>query len=178
MGRLIFVGGGARSGKSALALRLAAAIGPRRAFLATAQAFDDEMRERIERHQAEREGGYQTIEEPIDVPGAVRDLSGCDVLLLDCITLWVSNLLVAEHTDIQPRVAALIDAIAAAEFDVVVVSNEVGQGIVPMNPLARRFRDETGWAHQALSAAAAEVYYGALGMMLRLKPGPVEPVLT
>ena len=177
MGRIIFVGGGARSGKSALALRLADAAGPRRVFLATAQAFDDEMRDRIRRHQDERAGTYRTIEEPLDVPAAVRGLGDCDVLLLDCITLWISNLLMAEVDDIQPRVAALIDAARAAPFDVVVVSNEVGLGIVPMNALARRFRDETGWAHQALSAAADEVYFGALGMMLRLKPGPVSPVL-
>lgn len=178
MGRLIFVGGGARSGKSALALRRAEAIGPRRVFLATAQAFDGEMTDRIQRHQAERAGSYRTIEEPHAVPEAVRALTDCDVLLLDCITLWLSNLLGAGADDIQARVAALIAAIQAAPFDTVVVSNEVGLGIVPMNALARRFRDETGWAHQALSAAADEVYFGALGMMLRLKPGPVAPVLS
>lgn len=178
MGRLIFVGGGARSGKSALALRLASTLGPRRVFLATAQAFDDEMRDRIDRHQAEREGRYRTIEEPLQVPEAIRAVSDCDVLLLDCITLWLSNLLLAEFDNIQPRVHALVAAISAAPFDTIVVSNEVGQGIVPMNAMARRFRDETGWAHQSLAAAAEEVYYGALGMMLRLKPGPVEPVLS
>jgi adenosylcobinamide kinase/adenosylcobinamide-phosphate guanylyltransferase len=178
LGHLIFVGGGARSGKSALALRIASTHGPRRVFLATAQAFDKEMRDRIDRHQAEREERYRTIEEPLAVPEAVRSVTDCDVLLLDCITLWMSNLLLAEVSDIQPRVHSLITAISDAPFDTIVVSNEVGQGIVPMNALARRFRDETGWAHQSLAAAADQVYYGALGMMLRLKPGPVEPVLS
>jgi adenosylcobinamide kinase/adenosylcobinamide-phosphate guanylyltransferase len=177
MGRLIFVGGGARSGKSSLALRLAEQSDKRRVFLATAQAHDDEMRARIHRHQEEREG-YRTIEEPLAVPAAVRTLTDCDVLLIDCLTLWLTNLLMAEIDDIQPRIAALVAAVRAASFDVIIVSNEVGLGIVPMNALARRFRDETGWAHQTLAAAADEVYFGALGMMLRLKPGPVAPVLA
>ncbi len=177
MSRFVFIGGGARSGKSALAQRMAEAAGARRVFVATAQAFDAEMRARIARHQAERAGGFTTIEAPLALPAALAALPACDVVLIDCLTLWISNLLLADEPDIQARLTALLAAIAAAPCDVLLVSNEVGQGIVPDNALARRFRDETGWAHQRLAAAADEVYYGALGMMLRLKPGPVEPVL-
>ena len=179
-----FVGGGARSGKSALALRLALDAGPRRAFIATAQALDDEMRDRLRRHQAERGADFCcTLEAPLDLPAALRRLAAdpalpLDAVLIDCLTLWISNLLLAdEAADIQAQVADLRDAIAACPptLAVILVSNEVGMGIVPMNALARRFRDETGWAHQTLAAAADAVYFGAFGLMLRLKPGPVVP---
>ena len=176
MGALIFIGGGARSGKSRLALQLAEQAGPRRVFVATAQAWDDEMRDRIRRHKDERDESWQTIEEPMDVPGLLGRLPSCDVVLIDCLTLWLTNLLLAEEPDIQGRIAALIAAIEAAGPPVIVVTNEVGLGIVPQHALARRFRDEAGFAHQTLSAAASSVYFGAMGMMLRLKPGPVEPV--
>lgn len=174
MGALIFIGGGVRSGKSRLALRLAEQTGPRRVFVATAQAWDDEMRARIDRHKAERDASWRTIEEPLDVPGLLGRLPDCDVVLIDCLTLWLTNLLLAEEADIQGRIRALIEAIEVAGPPVIVVSNEVGLGIVPENALARRFRDEAGFAHQALAAAASSVYFGAMGMMLRLKPGPVE----
>lgn len=177
MGALIFIGGGARSGKSRLALQLAEEAGPGRVFIATAQAFDDEMRARISRHQDERDATWRTVEEPLAVPETLGQITGCDVVLIDCLTLWLTNLLMAEEADIQGRVAALIAAIDAAPFTTIVVTNEVGLGIVPLHALSRRFRDEAGFAHQALAAAAAAVYFGAMGMLLRLKPGPVEPVL-
>ena len=177
MGALIFIGGGARSGKSRLALQLAEEAGSGRVFIATAQAFDDEMRARISRHQDERDATWRTVEEPLAVPQTLRQITGCDVVLIDCLTLWLTNLLMAEEENIQGRVAELIDAIAAASFTTIVVTNEVGLGIVPLHALSRRFRDEAGFAHQALAAAADAVYFGAMGMMLRLKPGPVEPVL-
>ena len=116
MGALIFIGGGARSGKSRLALRLAEEAGPGRVFIATAQAFDDEMRARIDRHQDERDVTWRTIEEPLAVPQALRQVSDCDVVLIDCLTLWVTNLLMAEEDDIQGHIAALIAAIEAAPF--------------------------------------------------------------
>ena len=177
MGALIFIGGGARSGKSSLSLRIAEAAGPRRVFIATAQAWDDEMRARIQRHQDERSDRFQTIEEPLAVPERLSRIPECDVVLIDCLTLWLTNILLAEEADIQGRVAALIEAAEAASFTTIVVTNEVGLGIGPSNALSRRFRDEAGFAHQALAAAASEVYFGAMGMLLRLKPGPVEPVL-
>ncbi|MEL6344389.1 MAG: bifunctional adenosylcobinamide kinase/adenosylcobinamide-phosphate guanylyltransferase [Myxococcota bacterium] len=176
MGALIFIGGGARSGKSALALERALRFGPRRVFIATAQAFDDEMRDRIVRHQDERGEQFDTLEVPLELPETLRQISSCDVVLIDCLTLWVTNLLMAENEDIQGRMDELLAAIGAVDFPVVLVTNEVGLGIVPMNALARRFRDEVGRAHQKLSNAASEVYFGALGVMLRLKPGPVEMV--
>ncbi len=177
MGALIFIGGGARSGKSRLALALAERAGPRRVFIATAQAWDDEMRYRIDRHRDERDDTYRTVEEPLAVPERLATLSGCDVVLIDCLTLWLTNLLLAGEADIQGRIRDLIAAIAAAPCPVIVVTNEVGLGIVPDNALSRRFRDEAGFAHQALAAAAESVYFGAMGMLLRLKPGPVEPVI-
>ncbi|MFT5684693.1 MAG: adenosylcobinamide kinase/adenosylcobinamide-phosphate guanylyltransferase [Myxococcota bacterium] len=177
MGALIFIGGGARSGKSTLGLTLAERTGPRRVFIATAQAWDDEMIARITRHRDERDDTWHTVEEPLAVAGCIRAQTDCDVVLLDCLTLWLTNLLLAETADIQAHVADLIAAIASAPFDVIVVTNEVGLGIVPANALSRRFRDEAGFAHQALAAAAQSVYFGAMGMLLRLKPGPVEPVL-
>ena len=103
-------------------------------------------------------------------------MTDCDVVLIDCLTLWLTNLLLAEEPDIQGRIAELIVAIDAAPIDVIVVTNEVGLGIVPAKALSRRFRDEAGFAHQSLAAAAQSVYFGAMGMLLRLKPGPVEPV--
>ena len=176
MGALIFIGGGVRSGKSSLALLLAEQAGPRRGFIATAQAWDDEMRARIARHKDERDDSWHTIEEHLAVPDCLRAMTDCDVVLIDCLTLWLTNLLLAEEPDIQGRIAELIDVIDAVPFDVIVVTNEVGLGIVPANALSRRFRDEAGFAHQARAAAAQSVYFGAMGMLLRLKPGPVEPV--
>ena len=178
MGGLIFIGGGARSGKSRLALQLAEQAGPLRGFIATAQAWDDEMTARIHRHQDERDSSYTTIEEPLAVPERLAELPVCDVVLIDCLTLWLTNLMVEDVPDIQGRVNDLITAIADIPQPVIVVTNEVGLGIVPDNVLSRRFRDEAGSAHQALAAATDTVYFGAMGMLLRLKPGPVEPVLT
>lgn len=175
MSRAILIGGGARSGKSDLALRLALAEPGRRVFLATATHTDAEMSDRIARHQADRGDLFETVEEPSLVPERVADLPA-DVLLVDCLTLWLTNLLMAELDDaaIEARIDDLVAALDAPRRLTLLVSNEVGLGIVPMNPLARRFRDLTGRAHQRLAARADEVYFGAMGLMMRLKPGPVE----
>ena len=177
MSHAVLVGGGARSGKSDLALRLALSQPGRRVFLATATPSDEEMSDRIARHQADRGDLFETLEEPLDVPDVVAS-HPCDVLLVDCLTLWLTNLLMAELGDaeIEARIDALVAALDAPRALTVLVSNEVGLGIVPMNALARRFRDLTGRAHQRLAVRADEVWFGAMGMMLRLKPGPVEAV--
>jgi adenosylcobinamide kinase/adenosylcobinamide-phosphate guanylyltransferase len=169
--RMILVGGGCRSGKSGFALRLARTLGPRRVFLATGQAGDGEMSERIARHRRTRGADFTTIEEPLAVPEAVRRQL-CDVLVVDCLTLWLANLLLAEVSpeEILGRVDDLAVALAEGPGHAIVVTNEVGMGIVPETPLGRVFRDVAGSAHQRLSRAADEVYLAVLGTILRLKP--------
>lgn len=165
----LFVIGGARSGKSRYAQDRAEAIGLLPVFIATAQAFDDEMRERIARHRADRETEWQTVEAPFDLAEAITAHAASDrVLLIDCLTLWVSNLLLAER-DISAATDTLICAIAAAHGPLVLVSNEVGWGIVPDNPLGRRFRDEAGFVNQRIAAACNQVQFLVAGLPLRLK---------
>ena len=174
--RLTLVGGGVRSGKSAFALALARTLGPRRAFIATAQPFDAEMAARIAAHRAERAADFETIEEPVDLLAALDRARGTDVVLLDCLTLWLSNLLLRGDSEaaIAAKVAALSGALHEAPFASIVVTNEVGMGIVPESALGRAFRDVAGRAHQALAARADRIYFATLGIMLRLAPGPVQ----
>lgn len=175
------IGGGARSGKSRFALTRAEALGVRRVFVATAEAHDEELRVRIARHQAERGARFQTFERPRALPALLTELSarsespGVDVVLIDCLTLWLSNLLVdgASEAAVQTELDALEAAIAAAPYHVVMVTNEVGLGLVPPNPLGRSFRDLAGLVHTRLAAGADEVYLGAMGLLLRLRPGPI-----
>jgi adenosylcobinamide kinase/adenosylcobinamide-phosphate guanylyltransferase len=178
-GKLVLVGGGARSGKSRYALALAESLGPNRTFIATAQAMDDEMRARIERHQRERAlRSFRTVECPLALPETIAAQADTDVILVDCLTLWITNLLAEELTDdaILARVDALVASATNAGIPVIVVSNEVGLGLVAMNELGRRFQDLTGWAHQRLAAAASEIYFAALGCMMCLKPAPLRLV--
>jgi adenosylcobinamide kinase/adenosylcobinamide-phosphate guanylyltransferase len=170
--RLILVGGGARSGKSDFALALARTLGKRRLFLATAQAGDEEMAERIRRHRQTRGDDFITIEEPHAVPETLSRQTGYDVLVLDCLTLWISNMLLegAEVEAILRRIDDLISILAGGGMHAVIITNEVGMGLVPETPLGRVFRDVTGFAHQRLSKAADEVYFAVLGTMLRIKP--------
>jgi adenosylcobinamide kinase/adenosylcobinamide-phosphate guanylyltransferase len=175
MSRVTLVGGGARSGKSAFALARAQALGRRRAFIATAQALDDEMRTRIARHVKERGAAFSTIEVPFDLPRALAGLRDCDVAVIDCLTLWLSNLLM--RGDGEDRVAGDVEVLAGvlteAPFHVVLVTNEVGMGVVPESALGRTFRDVAGRAHQRLAAVAHELYFAAMGCIVRLRPGPV-----
>ncbi len=173
-GRLILVGGGARSGKSDFALSLARSLGKRRLFLATAQAGDEEMADRIRRHRLTRGDDFTTIEEPLALAEVIRRHRGYDVLVLDCLTLWLANLL-GQGTAadaVLNRVEDLIGALGQGAMPAVVITNEVGLGIVPESPLGRLFRDVAGRAHQCLSRAADEVYCAILGTMLRIKPAP------
>lgn len=177
--KVILVGGGARSGKSAFALALARHLGERRAFVATAQALDAEMRARITRHRAERGADFRTIEAPLDLPEAMEGLDGVDVVVVDCLTLWLSNLLLAgaEPGAVLDRVGALASDFGRG-FHVVLVTNEVGMGIVPESALGRAFRDLAGHVHQRLARSADEIYLATLGVVLRVHPGPVERVQT
>ncbi|MDO6413333.1 bifunctional adenosylcobinamide kinase/adenosylcobinamide-phosphate guanylyltransferase [Sphingomonas sp. BIUV-7] len=171
--RTILVLGGARSGKSAHAQALAElgaeAAGGEMVFIATAQAYDDEMRDRIARHRADRDARWRTVEAPLDLVGAIRgeDEAG-RVILVDCLTLWLSNLLLAE-ADLEAAGAALVDAFAGVRGRLLFVSNEVGFGIVPDNALARKFRDAAGRLNQRVAAACERVDLVVAGIPMRVK---------
>jgi adenosylcobinamide kinase/adenosylcobinamide-phosphate guanylyltransferase len=167
--RTMLVLGGARSGKSRYAQAVAEAAGGRLVFVATAQAFDDEMTDRIRRHREDRDARWTTVEAPLDVAGAIYAADGEDVVVLvDCLTLWASNLLLGEE-DADARLAALLDAIASARGQVVLVANEVGLGIVPDNALARRFRDLAGTINQRVAAVVDRVHMTVAGIPIVVK---------
>jgi adenosylcobinamide kinase/adenosylcobinamide-phosphate guanylyltransferase len=175
-GQLILVGGGVRSGKSTFALARARSLGARRAFIATAQAFDDEMRDRIALHRSERGVDFRTIEEPLAIPQVLAELHDVDAVVIDCVTIWLSNLLLREMPapQILEQVDELVRVAARRRFHIIVVTNEVGMGVVPESALGRAFRDLSGLAHQRLAREADEVDVAILGTMLRIKPGPVQ----
>lgn len=174
-GRLILVVGGAASGKSAAALRLALKGVPRgsaRAFIATGQPLDDEMAERIRRHQATRDASWTTVEVPVDLAAWFEKQGRAyRAILLDCLTLWLSNLRErgVPDTRVTALVAELVAAMRATKARVVVVTNELGLGLVPMEPAGRRFRDLAGQVNQRLAAAADAVYFVVAGQALRMK---------
>lgn len=166
----VLVLGGARSGKTGFAERLALAASARPAYLATAQALDGEMRARVRAHKQQRAGRFVTIEEPLELSQALIDAAAHhEVILVDCLTLWITNLLVA-----GADVAEAVDELAAALAELrhtraILVSNEVGLGIVPDNALARSFRDLAGSAHQRLAEICEEAYFVVAGLPITLK---------
>lgn len=161
--------GGARSGKSRYAQTLAETFDGDLLFVATGEALDGEMAERIARHRADRGPRWNTIEEPLALGEAIRAHAAPGrMLLIDCLTLWVSNLMHAGR-DIVGATGDLVAALGGARGPVILVANEVGLGIVPDNALARRFGDEAGRVNQAVAAAANEVSFVAAGLPLRLK---------
>jgi adenosylcobinamide kinase/adenosylcobinamide-phosphate guanylyltransferase len=166
--RLSLVVGGARSGKSALAERLVTETGRPRRYIATAQAWDDEMAARIAAHRDDRGAGWVTVEAPLDLPAALATAGGHEAVLLDCATLWLTNHMLADH-DIGSETDALCAALASCPAPVVVVSNEVGWGIVPDNALARAFRDAQGRLNQRLAAEAGLVMGVMAGLPVMLK---------
>ncbi|WP_288481665.1 bifunctional adenosylcobinamide kinase/adenosylcobinamide-phosphate guanylyltransferase [uncultured Deinococcus sp.] len=170
---IVYVSGGARSGKSRFAEAYAARPGDDVTYLATAQAFDDEMRDRIARHRGDRPAAWHTAEEPLDVAQAARNIR-TPTLLLDCLSLWVSNLLLAGES--EDRMLAATDDLLAALRErgglSVLVSNEVGLGIVPDNALARTYRDALGRVNQRVAAASDEAYLLVSGLPLQLKGQP------
>jgi adenosylcobinamide kinase / adenosylcobinamide-phosphate guanylyltransferase len=193
--RLILILGGARSGKSAFAERLAASSGRTVAFIATATASDDEMHERIARHRASRSKLWHTLEEPLDLAGAIQQAYKlADVVLLDCVTLWLSNMLLQESgpggsddggenqaelhitSDLFAKrslqqIEAMLTVVQAVEPSktLIVVTNEVGLGIVPAYPLGRVYRDALGYVNQRLAQAADRVYLMVAGMAVDVK---------
>ena len=165
----VLVLGGARSGKSAFAERLVVETGLSRHYIATGRAFDDEMRDRIARHRDDRGDGWETHEEPLALAETILAVARPDrAVLVDCLTLWVTNLMLEER-DMGDAFAGLAKAIDAAPGRIVFVSNEVGLGIVPDNRMARAFRDHAGRLHQQVAAIVPQVYFIAAGLPLKMK---------
>ncbi len=172
MNKVYFITGGARSGKSAFAENLAKELGEKRAYLATAQALDPEMVARIAHHRKRRGASWDTFEEPLAVAELVRKLDGrYEVLLLDCLTLWLSNVMARTEQDdeVNARVRDLSASLREFGGAVIVVSNEVGLGIVPDNALARRFRDLAGFLNQEVARVSDEAYFLAAGIPIKMK---------
>jgi len=163
---LTLVLGGARSGKSTYAEALIESAGGG-TYLATAQALDTEMQDRVRQHRGRRGELWQTVEEPLDVAGELRK-NGDRPVLVDCLTLWLSNMMAADR-DIERETDTLVSAASECKAPVVIVSNEVGLGIVPDNALARAFRDEAGRVNQQMAAAANRVVFVAAGLPLIMK---------
>ena len=165
----MFFLGGARSGKSRLAQARAEAAAGELIYVATAEALDAEMTERIARHRSERGSRWRTVEAFRNLPDVIRRERGQGrVVLVDCLTLWLSNVMLAEQ-DVGAAMLALLSALAQREGSVILVSNEVGLGIVPETPLGRRFRDEAGRLNQAVAGAADEVLFIAAGLAIKMK---------
>jgi len=161
--------GGARSGKSRRALTLAEASGLRKVFIATSEALDDEMTDRIERHKAERGEDWTSIEAPLDVVGAITRYAREETIcVIDCLTLWLSNLMHHER-DVEVAVQALCERISVSAGPLIFVTNELGLGLVPETPLGRSFRDAQGRLNQAVAEACDRVEFIAAGLPLTLK---------
>jgi adenosylcobinamide kinase/adenosylcobinamide-phosphate guanylyltransferase len=165
---LTLVIGGARSGKSAFAERLITDSSRPRRYIATAEAWDDEMRDRIAGHREDRGQAWTTVEAPLDLAAALSEVPQDEAVLIDCATLWLTNHLLADH-DLAAETSGLLAALAACPAPVVMVSNETGWGIVPENALARRFRDEQGRLNQRLATRAGLVVTVIAGLPLVLK---------
>ncbi|WP_321365876.1 bifunctional adenosylcobinamide kinase/adenosylcobinamide-phosphate guanylyltransferase [uncultured Desulfuromusa sp.] len=180
MNKLIYVSGGCRSGKSRYAQQRAETVPGRRAYLATCPQIDAEMEQRIVAHQQQRAGkGWETIEAPLDLAGAVEQARNFDILLIDCLTLWVNNLLyeaeqkgtILTEEMISHRGIELVDACRQTNQTTIVVSNELGMGLVPDNPVSRHYRDCLGRCNQTLATRADEVVFMVSGLPLFLKKG-------
>ena len=170
--KIIFITGGVRSGKSQFALELARNFPGPKAYLATAQPLDREMAERIRRHKRNRPKDWQTLEEPLRVSAILKEKGDqFSLILIDCLTLWISNGLMANWTEKKflQETDRLCKACRDARGSLIIVSNEVGMGIVPDNPSARMFRDLSGLIHQKVSQQADEVYFMVSGLPLQLK---------
>jgi adenosylcobinamide kinase/adenosylcobinamide-phosphate guanylyltransferase len=164
--RVFLITGGARSGKSRYAEEQARGIGARRLYVATAEAKDEEMAQRITEHKRRRGSDWLTVEEPLELEAALLSQRGkVDCAVVDCLTLWISNLLAQrDEAEVKKKVEELVARLPSLDFDVFLVTNEVGSAIVPDNPLARKFRDLMGWANQRFAKAAHEVVLMVTGL--------------
>jgi len=178
MPSITLITGGARSGKSSFALSLGLRNYSKRGFIATAVAFDREMKERISRHREERGDQFHTIEEPIELPRVLVDLRGpYEVVVVDCLTVWLGNLyhhFQGEEEKIRVQVEAFLAHLDHPTYDLILVTNEVGWGIVPENPLARSFRDMAGYVNRRVAQKAAYAYLLCCGIPLTLKGEPLR----
>lgn len=166
---ITFITGGARSGKSSFALKSALEIRGRKAYIATAQALDDEMDARIEKHRQERSSAWDTFEEPLSISRLLGELAGkYNVAVIDCLTLWLSNLM-HYGSDVEAEMEAFIASARSCGFPVYIVSNEVGMGIVPENKMARMFRDYAGMMNRRMAEVSDNVYLLAAGIPIKIK---------
>ncbi|MFC3630051.1 bifunctional adenosylcobinamide kinase/adenosylcobinamide-phosphate guanylyltransferase [Paracoccus angustae] len=169
MTKSILITGGARSGKSTFAEGVTLSLARPALYIATAEARDAEMTDRIARHQARRGADWTTLAEPLALSQVLKETDGGPPRLVDCLTLWLSNLMLAGH-DLEAAVAGLTDLLPRLASPVVMVTNEVGWGIVPDNALARAFRDAAGIANQRVAEACDELWLCVAGQPLRIKP--------
>ncbi|SIS96837.1 bifunctional adenosylcobinamide kinase/adenosylcobinamide-phosphate guanylyltransferase [Neptunomonas antarctica] len=164
-----FIIGGARSGKSRYAEKLASDSRKKVVYVATAQAYDDEMKARIQHHKEQRPDAWQTFEEPIYISNVISNISfSSHCILIDCLTLWMTNLL-CENQNIAASKKSLLDALSHTESDIILVSNETGMGVVPLGELTRRYCDEAGWLHQEIAAVADQVVLMVAGIPVVIK---------
>ena len=171
-GRKILITGGVRSGKSRFALSLAKASAQPKIFLATAQLFDSEMAKRIECHQKERDGKFSTVEEPLYLSKAVDGLLANSVVIIDCLTLWLNNLLFHFKDDekrIQEQIALFIKSFRSSPANIIIVTNETGWGIMPVNELSRQYIEKAGALNQEIAAISDEVVLMVSGVPLWAK---------
>ena len=161
--------GGAKSGKSLFAESLVLKSGLNPVYIATGRAFDDEMVERIEKHRARRDERWRNVEEPLALTNALQlsEMQG-SMILVDCITLWITNLMMAE-ANVEKEIEQLINYLNGAQCPIVFVSNEVGQGVVPANAMAREFVDLSGLAHQKIASVSKQAYFVTAGIAQTLK---------
>jgi adenosylcobinamide kinase/adenosylcobinamide-phosphate guanylyltransferase len=178
MKSITLITGGARSGKSSFALDLASKNYERRVFIATAVAFDAEMKRRIVQHQKERGNLFHTLEEPVHLTETLSAVPpGTEVALVDCLTVWIGNLyhhFQQDEASVRSHLNEFLDGISQVSFDLILVTNEVGWGIVPENPLARSFRDMAGYVNRRVAQKAAYAYLLCCGIPLTLKGEPLR----
>lgn len=167
--RIVFITGGARSGKSSFAMSEALKTQGRKAYIATAEALDEEMHQRIENHKRRRGNEWDTYEEPLKIADAIGNMEGkYSVIVIDCLTLWLSNLMHA-GLNIEDEIESFISSLITHHSSLFIVSNEVGMGIVPENEMARKFRDIAGMLNQKIADAADEVYMVVSGIPIKIK---------
>jgi adenosylcobinamide kinase/adenosylcobinamide-phosphate guanylyltransferase len=170
---ITFIIGGARSGKSGFALNRASLCSGKKAYVATAQALDDEMKDRVEKHRKQRTEEWETFEEPLNIANLIRDIHDrYNVILIDCLTLWLSNLMFANRDiekEIESFCSSLLTIHSACRGSLFTVANEVGMGIVPDNPISREFRDLSGYLNQRIADIADEAYLVTAGMPIKIK---------
>ena len=169
--KITFITGGARSGKSSFAMAEASKINGKKAYIATAEALDEEMRKRIENHKRQRGNDWVTYEEPIKIAKVIKEIKGkYSLIIIDCLTLWLSNIMHSD-LDIIDEIENLIDTLRVTRHAsrIYIVSNEVGMGIVPENDMARRFRDISGILNQKVAEVSDEVYLLVAGIPMKIK---------